>query len=96
MIVCQHCQTESYPEDKYCSQCGQKLVNSFQTAGGKITQKAMSTGEVRFKLGMIYFKRGKYREAIKTWQKLLEEESDNAAVRQLIDEARTKLKIIDR
>jgi cytochrome c-type biogenesis protein CcmH/NrfG len=60
----------------------------------KATQKAMKAEDIRYKLGMIYFKRGKYREAIDTWQKLLEEESNNVAVKQFMDEARKKLKIV--
>ena len=95
MSSCPKCQAESYPEDRYCHQCGSKLRNSFSTSGGKVTQKAMKVGDIRYKLGMIYFKRGKYQEAVKEWQKLLEEESENIAVRQLIDEARRELKIIE-
>jgi predicted amidophosphoribosyltransferase len=95
MPTCPKCQAETLPEDKYCSQCGSKLVRSFQTSGGKATQKAMKTSDIRYKLGMIYFKRKKYQEAINTWQKLLEDESENVAVKQLIDEARKKMKIIE-
>ena len=95
MSSCPKCQAETYPEDKYCGQCGHKLVSTFPTRRGRITQKAMNTGDIRYRLGMIYFKRGKYQEAIKTWQKILEDESENIAVKQLIDEARRELKIID-
>ena len=94
MTACPKCQAEPSPEDKYCNRCGFKLDHSQQTLGGKLTQKAMNAEDVRYKLGMIYFKRGKYREAIETWQKMLEDESSNAAVKQLIDEARKELKII--
>lgn len=94
MTACPKCQVESCPEDKYCHQCGCKLDHALHAMGGKVTQKAMNAEDVRYKLGMTYFKRGKYREAIETWQKLLKNESDNVAVKQLIDEARKELKII--
>lgn len=94
MPKCPKCQTEALPEDKYCSRCGHKLARSLQTRGGKVTQKAMKADDIRYKLGIIYFKREKYQEAINIWQKLLEEESENVAVKQLIDEARKKLKIV--
>ena len=94
MTACPKCQAQSAPEDKYCNRCGYKLDQSFRTSGAKVTQRAMNTEDVRYKLGMVYFKRGKYREAIETWQKLLVNESNNTAVKQLIDEARKELKII--
>lgn len=95
MPTCPQCHAETLSESKYCGQCGHKLVRSFQTSGGKVTQKAMKSVDIRYKLGMIYLKRGKYNEAIETWQKLLEEESENVAVKKLIDEARKNLKIIN-
>lgn len=95
MSPCPKCHSETYPGDKYCGQCGHKLVSSSHMRGGEMTQKSMKAADVRYKLGMVYFKRGKYEEAIKSWQKLLEDESENEAVKQLIDEARRKLKRID-
>ena len=91
MSTCPKCQAAVYSENQYCSHCGHKLDLSSQACGGRVTQKTLKSAEVRYKLGIIYFKRGKYQKAIETWEKLLDEESDNFAVEQLIDNARKQM-----
>ena len=91
MSTCPECQAAIYSEDKYCSQCGHKLDLSTHAGDRRLTQKPLKSSEVRYKLGIIYFKRGKYKKAIETWEKLLDEESDNFAIEQLIDNARKQM-----
>ena len=85
MPICPRCGAQCEPEDKHCGQCGQRLFSTITK--GKVTQRALSVLEVRYKLGLIYYKRGELSDAIEIWRKLLEDDPENATVKFLMEKA---------
>lgn len=69
MNVCTKCDTTYYDGDKFCGKCGVKIevaeVPSYMTQGG------LNVSEVRSNLGVVYFKMGKYPEALNEFKKVL-------------------------
>ncbi len=62
MPTCPRCGTPCERDDRYCGKCGQRLLSALTK--GKVTLQALSVAEVRYKLGLIYYKRGELSEAI--------------------------------
>jgi tetratricopeptide (TPR) repeat protein len=90
MPECPKCQTPCGPEDRFCSQCGERLAVPELSGGGR-TQKALSLSEVHYNLGMVYYKKGEYRKALEYWEKGLGQDPGNAFLQKCIAEAREKL-----
>lgn len=84
MIQCPRCSALWEPEAKYCGKCGEKLISRLD---GGVTQKAVDLSDVRYKLGMVYYKKGVFSQAIAMWRKILEDDPDNLDVRSLVEEA---------
>lgn len=85
MPTCPRCGTPCEREDRYCGKCGQSLLSAL--AKGKATLQAFSVAEVRYKLGLIYYKRGELLDAIDIWQKILAGDPENVVVKSLIEKA---------
>ncbi len=84
MLQCPRCGALWEPEAKYCGKCGEKLTPKL--SGGE-TQRAMDLTDIRYKLGMIYYRKGEWSQAIAMWRKVLEDDPDNADLRSLIEKA---------
>ena len=92
MPACPHCDTETMPEDRYCPQCGKRIVAD-DLDNPAMTQGAMDIGDVRFKLGMVYFKKGEHKRAVETWEKVLLDDPDNVELKRLIQATRSQYNI---
>jgi len=69
-MICPRCHAPSEPEDKFCGHCGQDLRLGLDEPS-KNTQRAIDVTEVKYRLGIIYFKKGKVNEAIESWKQVL-------------------------
>lgn len=88
MLTCPRCGAQCEPEYRYCGKCGQRLVSPKV----KETQRAMSVAEIRYKLGLIHYKKGELSDAIQMWRKVLEDDPENSAVRALIKRAEEEIR----
>ena len=84
MLQCPRCDALWEPDANYCGKCGEKLTP--MSSIGE-TQKAMDLIDVRYKLGMVYYKKGAFSQAIAMWTKVLQGDPDNLNVRSLIEKA---------
>jgi tetratricopeptide (TPR) repeat protein len=89
MNICLKCNAPYEPEDRYCGHCGERLPPSAAEEKG-LTQKALSLSDVRYKLGMVYYQKGQYTQAVEIWQKLLEDHPDTPSVQSLIEQAEAR------
>jgi len=55
------------------------------------TQKSLSLTEVRYNLGLVYYKKGQYRESLQICEKALEQDPDNSLLKELIAEVKARL-----
>lgn len=90
MSTCASCDAEFAPDDRYCPQCGKRIERQ-EVDGANMTQGAMNLSDVRFKLGMVYFKKGEYARAAEAWEKVLANNPDNVDLKRLIQDARSRL-----
>ncbi len=90
MAECKHCGAETTPEDHYCPGCGKRIVLENENQRGS-TQGVVTLSDVKYKLGMVYFKKGDYARAIGTWQQVLKDEPDHPEANKLIQEAQAQL-----
>lgn len=70
MITCPQCHTPYEPEDKFCGHCGQNLRLGLDERT-KNTQHAIDVTEVKYRLGIVYFKKGRLNDAIDLWKQVL-------------------------
>jgi len=89
MSNCPQCGASREPEDRYCAQCGQRLL-PFSATGAMNTQKALDIAEVQYKLGMVYFKKEDYLRAVEVWERVLKERPDDRELGMLIQDARSR------
>ena len=88
MTRCRKCGSRVEKDDQYCGDCGERLMaEELMGVGGGMTQKVMGLSDVRYKLGMVYYRKGDVSNAIRIWQKVLEEHPEHEGVRALIAEA---------
>ena len=88
MTRCRKCGSRVEKGDQYCGACGERLMmEELVGPGGRMTQKVMALSDVRYKLGMVYYRKGDVSNAIRIWQKVLEDHPEHEEVRALIAEA---------
>jgi tetratricopeptide (TPR) repeat protein len=80
MPECASCNTPYEADDRYCSQCGERLVESEFIGSGIRTHKSLSLLDVQYNLGLVYYKKGKYEEALEIWGKALEQDPENSEI----------------
>lgn len=95
MSTCPKCGATTNAEDIFCGACGLKLAAMVPQAPNNtmLTQKELKAIDIRFNLGVVYFKMGKYDQAMETFEKILQEEPNNIRVLDMcerIREARQK------
>ena len=91
MPECQNCKTPYSSEDRYCNQCGARLIEPEFMDSGARTQKSLSLIDVHYNLGLVYFKKGKFQEALEVWEKALSREPGNEMLQERIAEVKARL-----
>ncbi|MCK5119863.1 MAG: hypothetical protein KAQ78_09770 [Candidatus Latescibacteria bacterium] len=81
---CPKCGAVCESEANYCGKCGEKRVQRLDVG---VTQQAMDLTDVRTNLGMVYYKKGAFSQAISMWKKVLEDDPQNAEIQSLIEKA---------
>ncbi len=71
MNRCPRCSEEVFPNDRFCGNCGRKLEAGDAEQLMK-TQTELRVEDVRSNLGIVYYKMGKFEEAIGAFKKVLE------------------------
>jgi len=93
VIKCEKCNSRCYPEDKYCGKCGAKLSTEFKTSytnglGNQpveATQATVNAAYIQYKLGLVYYKKGKLDEAITAWKNVLEFDPTNEDAKKMLE-----------
>ena len=91
MPNCPQCSTRHEPEDRYCPKCGQRVASD-SADQPMSTMVAMNVSDVQYNLGKVYFKKGDYHRAVETWEKVLKGRPDDAELKALIQDARSRHK----
>ena len=91
MSECPSCKASRAPDDRYCGQCGAHLSAENYMEGGARTQKSLDLIDVHYNLGLVYYKKGQYREALEVWEKTLGRDPGNVALEARISEAKAQL-----
>lgn len=85
---CFKCGSVYYENDKYCAECGVKLENLTPSFN---TQTGMNIEDVRSSLGLVYFKMGKFEQALTEYEKVLEYNPQDANALDMVDQIKAKL-----
>ncbi|NQU77413.1 tetratricopeptide repeat protein [Candidatus Falkowbacteria bacterium] len=54
-------------------------------------KKGTSIRDIRRKLGMVYFRKGETSNAIRVWQRILDEDPNDKDIKNLVEEAKVAL-----
>jgi ABC-type phosphate transport system ATPase subunit len=87
MNACNYCSEDLVSGDRYCTKCGRQS-SSLASEGEVTTQKALDVTDVRYRLGMVYYKKNQFSRAIQIWEKILEERPGDRDLDALIQDAR--------
>ena len=60
-------------------------------AGMEMTRKVSTPSDVHYKLGHVYYKRGKLEDAIRSWEDSLNDNPGNTQAREMIEKAKEEL-----
>ena len=86
MVSCPRCAQKIYDNDKFCGSCGFNLL--LDKTSGSFTQQELKVNDIRLNLGIVYLKQGKNDLAIENFEKVLQNDPDNAMVKELIKNAK--------
>lgn len=90
MNICKRCGEIFNPEDKFCGFCGFNLA-ALETSE-LATQQALKANDIQFNLGLVYYKMGKYTQALEIFEQFLEKDPHNVQVKDLYENAREAVK----
>ena len=91
MPECPGCQSTYHEGDRYCGVCGTRLADPQFLESGARTQKSLNLVDVQYNLGLVYFKKEMYSEAIESWEKALEQDPGNEEIKDRIAEAKDRM-----
>ena len=80
--VCTRCDTVFFDGDIFCGKCGVKL--EVQETPQYMTQPGLNVAEVRSNLGVVYFKMGRFPEALNEFKKVLLRDPNDARALEMI------------
>ena len=80
---CFKCGTFYTSEDKFCGECGIKLEVKIDSPYN--TQTGLNVEDIRSSLGTVYFKMGKYEQAIVEFKKVLEHNPNDSKAREMLE-----------
>lgn len=89
MIVCSNCGIRCEDEDEFCGQCGQPI--DFFGHAPTLTQKELKACDIHYNLGVVYFKMGKYEQALESIEKLLRENPSHQQALEMRRRIRTRM-----
>ena len=87
MKTCTRCGSAVGLEDKYCGSCGIDLAAQAQNKNPTATQQSLNVNDIRFNLGVVYLKAGKFAQAIETFGEILKTDPENLQVRSMYEQA---------
>lgn len=70
MTTCPQCQKPVASDDKFCGHCGHALQRPSGPSNRR-TEHAIDVVEVKYRLGMVYYKKNNLPAAIKLWREVL-------------------------
>lgn len=86
MPTCPQCHEPCEPEDKFCGHCGQNLRPELDERTQN-TQFAIDAIEVKYRLGIVYFKKGRLTNAIELWKQVLTLDPDHSGAQDMLKQA---------
>ncbi len=84
-MKCNICKSEITKDDKFCGNCGSEINSEDGEVQKFMTQQEIKLDDVRSNLGMVYFRMGKYDEALECYKKILEQNPDNLSAKTMIE-----------
>ncbi len=87
MTECPQCHAQAEPEDKYCGQCGCDL-NADPTLISSRTQHALDATEIKYRLGLVFFKKDNIEGAVKLWEEILAAHPEHEGARDMLEKIR--------
>ena len=84
MAQCPRCHALVQAKDQYCGHCGERLAQPAWRQELAHTQRALSLADVHYNLGLVYARKGQYREALAAWERALERATAGDALREKI------------
>lgn len=93
MLNCPECGVPVEEGDLYCGRCGSSLSpEGDQTGTATMTQKSMDVTDIRYKLGMVYYRKGSIMQALEIWKKVLLQNPENESLRKLVEKTEIELR----
>lgn len=93
MLTCPECDALVEEGDLYCGRCGSRLSSGGDQRGAAaMTQKSMDVADIRYKLGMVYFRKGSIGQALEIWKKVLLQNPENESLRKLVEKTEIELR----
>jgi len=91
MAQCSRCHALARAEDQYCGHCGERLAQPAWRQELAHTQRALSLAGVHYNLGLVYARKGQYREALEVWERALERACEGDGLREQIERGRREV-----
>ena len=86
MSECPQCRSTVEPEDKFCGQCGCDLHLAPHPVHS-LTAHALDVIEVKYRLGIVYFKKNNLQGAIDLWKEVLALKPDHQEAGDMLKQA---------
>ncbi len=86
MNICPQCGKDTFPGDNYCGGCGVDLSIHTQD-NSMFTQQELNVNDIRYNLGVVYFKQGRYDIAMSNFKKVLDKNPDNKMAKKMLTRA---------
>lgn len=85
MPICPQCHTDISRSDKFCGKCGASLEAERETATS-LTQHSLKVSEVKFRLGLVYYKKNNIPSAVGMWRDVLVLDPDHKGAKEMLQQ----------
>ncbi len=98
-MKCEKCGTIAMPEDQFCGACGAPLLRAQPATLDTMihltaaTQASLNTAYLHYRLGMVYYKQGKLKEAIESWKHTLDVDPNHQEAETMLSRATLEVQI---
>ena len=89
MPICPKCSAEATAEDNFCGQCGHELQLATRTAP-TMTEHALDVTEVKYRLGLVYYKKDNIQGAVKLWNEVLSIDPNHRGAKEMMAQAKSQ------